>query len=74
MYDLRFDCQLYRVKVWPVSADSVRGTQANVTFAMPECKDITVLGDLAPDCPTGGKDANAATTSGLCYGIYIRVN
>jgi hypothetical protein len=52
IYDLRFDCQLYMVRVWPVSVDGVRGAQANVTFPMTDCKDTKVLGDISPDCPT----------------------
>lgn len=51
IYDLRFDCR-YLVRIQPVTKMAVTGPETHMSFPTPPCTDVTVLGDMGPNCPT----------------------
>ena len=54
IYDLRFDCR-YNVKAQPVCEGDKVGAVAHATFHTPSCGEVTVYGNIEPDCPTNGE-------------------
>ena len=53
IYDLRFDCR-YLIRLQSVSQQGAIGPVVHTTISTPFCHQVTIVGEIKPDCPRNG--------------------